>query len=120
MVLGAFCLAIVTAIAMTIACFGIGYALLPRRSRKLFEQQKIAHQTHEYIITNEAMTTSGALGSVTMPYALVYRWLESDKMFLLMQSEAIFYVLPKDVAGSDAIDCLRDGLQAAHIPGLRI
>jgi hypothetical protein len=112
-----FGIAIGASIAVLIVCYAIGYAFLPRRTRKLFEQQKLYHCDQNFEVTDDALLVSSTLFNTTLPYGHAYKWAENSKMFLLYHSEMTFQFFPKGEVPVEAIQAIKTKLVALDCPG---
>jgi len=72
-----------------------GYALLPRRARILYNQQRELHEPMQIEITQEAVRFETSSGTSTRQWASFVKWGETPHNILLYQSDALLNVLPK-------------------------
>ena len=108
---------VVFCILAILFCYGLGYWLLPRQTRKLFAQQKLLHSVQNVMVTEEAIIISSDLTTTKLPYAMAHKWLENSEMFLVYLTDRSFHFFPVRVVDSDAIDAIRANLIAAGCPG---
>jgi hypothetical protein len=110
-------IALLASIGVLTICSALGYAYLPRRTRKLMVQQKAHHLPMEYLIDTDALAWKNEITDTRLPYQFVHKWAENDRIFLVYHSDMAFNVIAKDVAGKQAIDDMRDGLKKEGIKG---
>lgn len=111
---------LLAAAAVLLFCYGLGYFLLPRRTRKLFVQQKFIHLVQHFEVTDEAFISSSDLSTARLTYAMVHKWVENSHIFLIYLSDNTFIFLPVEIAGNEAIDAIRANLIAVGRPGKRL
>jgi YcxB-like protein len=95
----------------------VSYFLLPRQSRKLFNQQIHMHQTKNIVVTDDILEITTNFSNINLPYYMAFKWAENSKVFLIYHSERTFQVLPKDESSSAAINKIRSNLVASNRPG---
>lgn len=83
-----------------IAFMAIGYplihrTLIPWRVRRLYAQQKSLHAPYHVIWNHEGITVETGDSRCVMPFASFRYWRESDKAFLLYQTDAMFAFVVK-------------------------
>ncbi len=110
-------IALFASISILTIFMALGYAYIPRRTRKLMAQQKAHHLRIDYQINDDTLAWKNELSDTRLPYNLVYKWAENEHIFLVYHSDMTFNVIAKDAAGTQAIDDLRDGLKKAGIKG---
>lgn len=119
-ILVAIAIALGGSLALMLACYGLGYLLLPRRSRKLFRQQKLLHLETVHHTTNQAICWSNDVSSVKLPYSMTEKWAENRNTFVIYLTDQSFLIFPKRVTPSEAIDAMKSNLGAAGISGRAI
>jgi YcxB-like protein len=89
------------------------WLFLPRRSAKLFQQQKSLRHEITYTWDAQNLRVENERGQGTIPWADYLKWRENERLFLLYQSDVLFNVLPKRIFahGSD-LDAFRTILLA--------
>jgi YcxB-like protein len=110
-------IALLASIGVLTICSALGYAYLPRRTRKLMVQQKAHHLPIDYQIDADALAWKSELTDTRLPYNIAHKWAENGDIFLVYHSDMTFNVIAKGAAGKQAIDDLRDGLKKAGIKG---
>ncbi len=113
-------LAIAVSFGMLTICYGIGYATLGRRSRKLFEQQKLMHFDTHFEVTDTAFMWSNEMHQGKLPYDMAFKWAENSKIFLIYHSDNSFQLLSKNEVSTTIVDQLRANLMVAGCPGRSI
>lgn len=75
--------------------------VLPRRSRKLFAQQKNLRRPVEFSWDAHGLAYISANGSGNTPWTDYVKWRENERMLLLYHSDALFQMLPKRAFSND-------------------
>jgi hypothetical protein len=83
------------ALAVVLLTYGIGYVVLPYRTRKMLAQNKLAGlETHVEIMENAIKLTSEA-STTNLAYDLLFKWVSNDKVIALYPANNIFFILPR-------------------------
>ncbi len=98
----------------------ISYLMLPRLTKKLFDQQKLFREFQNYEATHESFNMTSAYSDTRLPYHMAFKWAENDKVFLIYHSVMTFNVISKEAADQPAVDYLRSKLQDAGIKGFSL
>lgn len=87
------------------------FVFLPRRIRKLYKQQRALHETHDVTFDEAGIATTYAFAKGVMPWSHVHKWRESEDLFLVYHSDAMFSIFPKrDFLPASDADRLREQL----------
>ena len=113
-------LALVVGAVALAGCYATAYALLRRRTRQLFDQQKTQQAMTEFEITDTALIYSNEFTSGTLPFALAHKWSEDSSVFLLYISDQSFHVFPKSTVADTAIDLMKANMALAGRPGRKL
>jgi hypothetical protein len=73
----------------------LNFLLLPRRTKRIFRQQKALHEVAEVEWSEESINFRSAQSHATVPWSHFVRLVEGRNMILLMQSDALFNFIPK-------------------------
>ena len=92
------------------------YVLLPRRIKRIFEQQKELHAPIEIEITEDALRTSSQYGHAERPWSMFLHWNEDANVLVIYHSDAMFTILPKRFFSPEQIEIAKEYLQANQIP----
>jgi hypothetical protein len=106
--------------AVLVLCYVIGYATLPRRSNRLFEQQKILHYPAEYSVSDHALHTKNNISEMSLPFGHALKWLENENFFLVYHTENSFQIIPTEFVPTAMLRDIRAKLVAAGCPGRRL
>jgi len=103
-----------------VAAFGgillFGYALLPRRARVLYSQQRELHEPMQIDITPEAVRFETSSGTSTRQWASFVKWAETPHNFVLYQTDALLNVIPKKALPEPKVqNAIRSHLQDAGV-----
>lgn len=115
-----FALALCGSLAVTlIVATGIratGALLLPRRSRRLFQQQKVLHGQMFAQWDAESIRFELPNGSTRYAWSDFLRWAEGPDGISLYQNEMLYNLLPKRVLSEGAQADIRAALDAHGVP----
>lgn len=92
------------------------FVALPRRVRRLFEQQKALSAPFEHEITPDGLVSSNQYGRSTRPWAHFLKWKESRDILLLYVSDLQFVLIPKRFCTAEQLEALRAQLAQNHVP----
>jgi hypothetical protein len=106
--------------AVLILCYIIGYATLSRRSKRLFEQQKMLHDPAEYSVSDHALHAKTKLSEIALPFGHALKWLENGNFFLIYHTDNSFQILPAEFVPTEMLGHIRAKLVAAGCPGRRL
>jgi hypothetical protein len=88
-----------------LACWGLSYALLPRRAGRLFRQHRALQKEVSYGWSDAGLTYRAANGSGGMPWEDLHRWAEGKHVFLFYLTDNLFHFVPRRaLTDSDAED----------------
>lgn len=73
------------------------FVFIPMRARKVFRQQKTLHMPVTVTWTDEGYTATAGQHGGTIAWTDYYGWSADATMIILMQSDALFQMLPKRV-----------------------
>ncbi len=105
------------AFVVLFVCYLVAYLMLPRRTRKLFAQQRLLHLPQNFEITDNAILLESELYNTKVPYDLVFKWAENSAVMAVYHSDQTFQIFPKDIVPASAIDAIRANLIVAGRPG---
>jgi hypothetical protein len=77
------------------------FVLIPRQARKIYREDKHLQHPIEASWTQDAYFASNATGTNTIPWSDYYGWSADEKMVLLMQSPAVFQMLPRHALSNE-------------------
>ena len=77
------------------ACLGLSFLLIPRRSRRLFEQQRTLHREFDVEWTDDHLVYRSDTSTTTIAWPDYYRWLEGRGIFLFYLNEQLYHFVPK-------------------------
>ncbi len=78
------------------------YLLLPRRIRRIYQQQVDLQAPFSVQITPEALLFESEVGKSRRPWSDFVKWKENDDLLLLYYSDVLFTVLPKRIFTDEA------------------
>jgi len=83
------------------------WILLPRRARRIFQEQKSLQGEFEVTISNDVFASVSDYGATRQPWDDFVRWKEDPDVILLYQSRALFQILPKRVVTAEEMGQFR-------------
>lgn len=93
---------------------GISLLLLPRRVRRLFQQQHRLNRHNVFTWNDREVSLRSDIGAQTLDWNGYYAWSENTAMFLFYLNEQLYQFLPKRVLTDDQITDLRRCIQAGR------
>ena len=88
------------------------FVLLPRRTKKIYRQQKLLQQPLLIRISDEQFYSKNEYGESSLPWNTFLKWKEGKDLFLVYQTDRLFHMLPKRFFPSaEATDELREILR---------
>ncbi|WP_447727904.1 YcxB family protein [Sphingomonas koreensis] len=105
-------------IAATVIMLGIAAAnhlLLPRRSRRIYTQQKSLHDEFEFSWDEAGFDLSTQSARSRHPWADFRHWAEGPDGIIVYQSDALFNMLPKRAFSEDTLADIRERLRQAEV-----
>ena len=85
----------------------ISWAMLPRRTRRMYGQQKSLSRPWHYRWSEEALELNTIHAAVRVPWPDLYRWSDGRRALLFFNSEQTFYFIPLRVLTAEQADDLR-------------
>ena len=99
-------------------CIAVSYLLLPRRSRRIYRQQRSLRQEQRVAWDDSRLHWEGPGFTMDVPWSDYHRWHESRAEFLLYVNEQMPHFLPRRAMDEDQAADLRATL-VAHGPPRR-
>lgn len=75
---------------------------LPRKTRKIFAQQKLLHEPMEIEITPAGFSTTATYGTSHLEWRALHKYKAGKELMLVYQSDVIFHMFPRRWFASDA------------------
>lgn len=88
---------------------------LPRQARKVYAQQKTLHQPIDASWTPDAYVTTAEDAASTIGWGEYYGWSADEKVVLLMQSQALFQMLPRRALSESQMSDLLATIQSSGL-----
>ncbi len=92
------------------------FVALPRRVRRLYEQNKEMQAPFEHEITDSGLVTSNQYGSADRPWGDFRKWKQDKNTLLLYVSEIEFVLIAKRFCAAEQLEALRAHLAQNHVP----
>ncbi len=92
---------------------------IPRRSRRIFAQQKSLQSEVEASWNEEALDLAAPSGRGKLLWGDFHKWTEGPNVILLYQSDAIFNLFPKRAFSEEALADIRGRLDQAGVQQLK-
>lgn len=93
------------------------FFLLPRRTRKIFAQQKTLSERVEASWSPEDYSASNATNSGTIRWADYHKWDSDEKIVLLYQSDILFQMIPRTALTDAQLSDIRALARTAGLKG---
>ncbi|KQM14601.1 hypothetical protein ASE73_10640 [Sphingomonas sp. Leaf24] len=77
------------------ACIGVNRLLLPRRSRRLFVQQKTLHHEHRTIFDATGFRQQSVRADIALPWGELLHWHLGREVLLLYGNDLLAYFIPR-------------------------
>lgn len=110
-------IALAATFAVLLICYGLGYLLLPRRSRKLFNQQKLLRLETSYQIADDAICYTNELIDAKLPLMIAHKWAENGQTFVVYLTDQSFVIFPKRSVPVETIEAMKAKLISLGISG---
>lgn len=104
------------ALGLILLCIGLSCALVPFRVRKLFRASAKLSQKTRFEIDAKGLRSSNENATTSLAWLQFERWLENDRVLLLVVMTRSYFILPKSQIAPNIIDALRSALIAARVP----
>ena len=91
-------------------------AVLPRRTRRIVQQQKNLHRPFDLWWDADTIFTKSANGDARIPWSDYLKWRENGRLFLLYRSDVLFQMFPKRAFPAAQIDEFRALARAKIAP----
>ena len=104
------------ALAVIVLGAALACALMPFRVRKLFRATARLSQTTQLSFDTQGIRSVNEHTSTSLQWPQFERWLENDRVLLLIVMQRSYFILPKSQIAPDTIDALRSALIAARVP----
>ena len=88
-------------------CWGLSYALLPRRAGRLFHQHRALKKEVSYGWTDDVLTYRGANGSGQTAWEDLHRHAEGKHTFLFYLTDNLFHFVPRRALTDSEAEDLR-------------
>ncbi len=98
------------------ACIGINWLLLPRRSRRLFAQQRTLHHEHRTVFDEWGMRQHSVRADIATPWDEFPHWHLGRDMLLLFSNDLLAYFVPRRVLTGEQLAQLVAILTDAGVP----
>jgi hypothetical protein len=95
-------------LAWLAAVLGLSFLLIPRRSRKLFQQQRTLARDFDVEWTDQHLAFQSDISSSTIAWPDYYKWREGRDTFLFYLNERLNHFLPKRALTPEQIIDLRN------------
>ncbi|WP_206241023.1 YcxB family protein [Novosphingobium terrae] len=107
-----------TGITLAVIAIGVALAcgLLPFRVRKLFRDASKLAQSTQFTFDAKGLRTANQHATTTLDWLQFERWLENDRILLLIVMQRSYYAISKSQVAPHIIDALRSALIAARVP----
>lgn len=107
-----------TGFALGVIAIGVALAcgLLPSRVRRLFRAAAKLAQTTQFTFDAKGLQTANAHATTNLDWLQFERWLENDRILLLVLMPRNYYAISKSQVAPHIIDALRSALIAARVP----
>ncbi len=92
------------------------YVQLPRRIRRIYEQQREMSSPFDHAITASGLATSNQYGHLDRPWEDFRKWKENKDLLLLYLSDVQFVLIPKRFCTAEQLEALRTYLRGNHVP----
>jgi hypothetical protein len=96
--------------------FIISYVYIPRKARKVFNEQKAMQYPAKMSWDNRAFTVTSSLGSSIIPWSDYYGWSADRSIILLRLSSVLFHMVPCRALSQEQA---RDLFYRLELSGLR-
>ena len=94
------------------------YWLLPRQVRRSFRQTALLQEPIKIDWDGEGYCLTSERGSLRLHWTELYAWAESDGLFLLLQSEMLYNLVPHAALAPDQVEDLRQCLAQSGLKRL--
>lgn len=88
------------------------FALIPRRARRLFRQQRSLDRTFSLTWTDQRLTFKSDTSTSDMPWSDYHDWFETKDIFAFGLNERMYHFAPKRAMSAAMIEDLRRTAQA--------
>ena len=96
-------------------CLGLSFLLIPRRTRRLFLQQRTLHRDFDVEWTDDHLAYRSDTTTSTIAWPDYYKWLEGRSIFLFYLNEQLPHFVPKRALTAEQIIDLRN-VASAFVP----
>jgi len=103
-------------IAVAAGITGVNALLTPRRSRRLYQQQRALHEPFELRWSGESFELSSGSGSGRHPWNHFVKAVEDRHSLMLYQSDLLYNLVPKRVVDETSLASMRAALHGAGVP----
>lgn len=107
-----------SACALGVILFGVALAcgVMPSRVRKLFLASAKLARTTRFSFDALGISSVNEHTSTRLDWGQFERWLENDRILLLIVMQRSYFILPKSQIAPETLDALRAQLIAARVP----
>ena len=92
---------------------------MPRRMTKLHAQHRALHEDIDVRVGADGLEMATPLSRSKLPWSHVLRWYDAPTHLVLMQTDSLLIVLPRDRVDADTLHRVRDALLAHRGPPRR-
>jgi hypothetical protein len=115
--------AVLTTLAFTLVAaaglIGLNALLLPRRARRIYDQQRSLKGIYETQWDAETVTVSSPSGALRYGWGDFVKWSENADILMLYQSDVMFNAFPKRALTPDALHQFKVALEQHGVPRMR-
>lgn len=103
-------------VAALAVCIGINRLLLPRRSRRLFAQQRTLHHEHRTVLDATGFRQHSVRADIALPWGELLRWHVGRDVLLLYSNDMLAYFIPVRAFGIGQLAQVEAILTQAGLP----
>ena len=107
---------LVLALAFILAV--VQFWLLPRQTRRMFQQTSLLREMITFEWDAECFSLEGESAKSRIAWKNLYAWDEHEGLFILMQNEMLYNLVPKSALDEGQISDLRDCLKRSGLKRL--
>ena len=92
------------------------WAYIPRRIKKVYEQQKELHLPYTMTLDETGFHMKNELGESNRPWNMFVKWKEDHDLIMLYHSDVLFSMVSRRYLNEDALRFLHEQLRKNQIP----
>jgi hypothetical protein len=92
------------------------WAYIPRRIRKVYEQQKELHLPYTMNLDEAGFHMKNEVGESNRPWNMFVKWKEDNNLIMLYHSDVLFSMISKRYLNEEALRFLHEQLRKHQIP----